>query len=183
MKRIIILVILLGLTAVYGSIGENFKASGNIISGGAYVLLNGNYSVLSFSPGFERFIADNVSLSVDPSYQYQSFTGGGAHYLGVNGGLKYYLVGDPAASRGTAHSIGGSLGAGIAFASGYRSSTMVTLSPQYRFYYFITSRIAPYLGITLNGDFNVSYEDFDMSTMLLAGISFHFPSRDYVMPK
>jgi hypothetical protein len=169
-----------------GGIDENFKAAGIWLGGDAYCNYTrdfySNWYDLSgsISGRFNFFVVDHLALSLGVGYSVYSFTNQTTQFLHLATGAEYDFVTCPEAERGIVHSLVLEAGDEIGFlAGGYN---IFSFSPQYRFNYFVTERIAPYFLVRPTFNFEGGNRN---SCSLYAGIGvgLYFPTSMRVMIK
>jgi hypothetical protein len=193
-KRALFLVcVLLAVAAfTFADIGENFQKGGIELSG-SIVFYNNfyritdstdkrNYWSLDVEPGLDYFVADRFSVGVAPWFSYSSYTNGTNNNTkdmsyGFRVGGYYAFVSDPAAQRGLVFTLGGSVGlsfypgvpdlaAGIEVPDkSMETDLLVNLTP--RLYFFLNDRLAPYIGLTPQLIYILSYKDLSGTKVTL----------------
>jgi len=197
MKRgILVLFVVLALIGITGQgfadIGENFAPAGIELYGDMYLSFEAGWIFWDFNeaqylewgvrPGIATYISQNVSFYVSPQFSYEKdlTTDLNRWDIILYSGIAYYFLSDPRATTGLVPSIG----AGIALEyDNYWEKFFIGLAPRVRVLYFLTDRIAPYL--LLEPYFSAPLSDFMTENIYLTirayvGMSFYFPSRDYV---
>lgn len=217
-KRVLIVGVVFLLTAgiCSASIGENFEKGGVSIGGGIFFFYDFwtlfdkdneyNYWYLYLSPRFDFFVADNLSLNVNPYFRYTREHESDediykSMYYGISTGLSYAFVRNPEAQTGLVPSIGGELGFRIVpgvddTIGGVKDedkdlSLWLTLGPTFELYYFVTHRISPYLRVEPMFWYRLVYKndagekqdlDFNerltMDLSIALGITWHIPNKD-----
>ena len=198
MKRVFLVVfvvlILAGISGqAFADIGENFAPAGIEVYGDLYLSFEAGwifwefneaqYLELGLRPGIATYISPNLSFYVSPQFNYEKDLPSGSSRWEVilYSGIAYYFVSNPGAATGLVPSIG----AGIAIEyDNYWDEIYLGLAPRVRLLYFLTDRIAPY--ILLEPYFSAPMSDFMTENIYLTirayvGMSFYFPSRDYVL--
>jgi hypothetical protein len=187
-KRIAFLVVvLLAVTAAlsFADIGENFAKGGVALSGSIEFYNNfyriadstdkSNYWSLDVSPSVDFYIMDRFSVGVSGWFNYNTYTNKSTDTtekemgFGFSLGGSYAFVMNPAAQKGLVVSLGGAIGLdfipGVSDVYGgvetvdksnYTNLT-VRLTP--RLYYFVNDRLAPFIGVTPQLVYILSYKN------------------------
>ena len=213
------LVLVLSVTPLFADLGEDF-AKGGIGLAGSLSLYNNYYYFqdpaeqrkfwsLDVSPTIDYYVADRLALRLSPYFHYESFTTDPNNIdryeaYGVRLGLDYAVVMDPAAKQGLVLTVGGLIGfalyptvndlvGGVETPNNFQMTNLLfTITP--RLYYFLNDRLAPYIGITPQFAYVVSYSDPSGATVnltsqqrlradvtLTRGIAFFIPNKDATM--
>ena len=200
MKRsVCFILVVLGIVALTGhtfaDIGENFAPAGIEIYGDLYLSYEAGWVFWEFNepqyleiglrPGIAIFFAQNLSFFVSPQFYYYKDLPLDSSFweFVISSGIAYYFVRDPSATTGFVPSIG----VGLRFEFEKDEDFFIGLAPRLRLLYFLTDRIAPYVLLEPYFTFqnfsgtDFSIEDTYLTVRTYVGMSFYFPSRDYVL--
>ncbi|MDA3811720.1 MAG: hypothetical protein PF518_15485 [Spirochaetaceae bacterium] len=158
------------------SVGENFEAGGIQLGGsGSYYNSLDGYSSFRINPFVNFFVVDNFSFGAGLVFNTNSNE---EKNLSVYGSFAYSLVADPSAGTGFV----GQMGMGMGYNNDLDGYGYFYFEPYVNAYYYITPRIAPYIGFRAITFFVDEY-GFDMSTYINVsfGIVFSIPTKDKVI--
>ncbi len=173
MKKALLSTVLIS-AVTFAGIGENFEKGGMWFGGGGWFSLRdlGEDNEATFSITLDQsfYLVDNFSFGFYESYHHFY----DINYLSLGLSLGYTFLKDGELSQGPAHTL--SLGSGFSIDLGDADNKYLTVSPKYKFEYFVTERIAPYIsaGPAFSFDLNETVTtDLDLNV----GLALHFPTK------
>jgi len=209
-KKIRFLMLLICLLLIcyqaFGDIGENFESAGYSLGGGLSFHYDAgeifdeedeySYLSLSINPRIGFFLVDNLDFSISPNLYYSRYNETGYIRAGIGFGSDFFLVENPDVETGIVPSFGIDVSLNLRSSEGKSLSMDIDFGPDFRLYYFLKERVAPYIGIFPNislrrgirdyeGDpvehDESFYKDLDFSVMVGVGITFFLPNEDIVI--